>query len=127
MDLFASTSACVRGFRITRLATTKKRPSLIYSEVSLLFMRPPFLSPSRTAALSQARPTASSKRQLRNLLRFHPEMRAAHAIERDRHRRAKFEAGQIVHLSLVGVIHLAQLPPAPGTGQLPVASFSPYP
>ena len=52
---------------------------------------------------------------------------SAHTIQVDHHRRAKFEAGQIAHLPLVGVIHLVEFPTTPGTHQFPIPSFPSYP
>src|SRR5215469_6169316 len=65
--------------------------------------------------------------QLRHLLRLHSAIRAAHTIQLDHYRGAKLEAGQIAHLPLVGVIHLAQFATTARTHQLAIAPFSPYP
>src|SRR5205807_2350308 len=43
------------------------------------------------------------------------------------HHRQKLEARQIPHFSFVYVVNLADLPPATGTRQFPVATLAPHP
>src|ERR1017187_4611734 len=65
--------------------------------------------------------------QLRYLLRLHAAVRAAHPIQLKHHRRPILRPGQIAHLPLIDVAGFAQLPPAAGTHQLPVAPLAPHP
>src|ERR1035437_5773508 len=89
----------------------------------------------RTAALSQASPTASSNRLLNGALLGNCgtfSVLMPQSGQRTRYSSitppgAVLKTGQITHLSLVEVMNLAELPPAPGTHQLPVPTLAPHP
>ena len=89
----------------------------------------------RAAALSQACPTASSKRllkgafarQLRHFLHLDAAIRAAHPIHFHQDCRAELHARQIAHLTFVRVVRSFQFASASGTNQLLMAAFTPDP
>src|SRR6266571_2718993 len=84
----------------------------------------------RAEALSQASPTASSKRfenglarQLQHLLALHPTVRAFHPVNLDVDRGLKLAPGQVTYGSFAQIVEITELPPATGAVDLPVARF----
>src|SRR5215469_4767576 len=95
---------------------------------TVLATKPNCWATRRRGALSQACPTASSKRpakrrltgQQRYFLRFDSALRTAHPIQLDYHRREVFRPRQIAYLALVNLGNFCHPPATPRTLQLGV-------
>src|SRR6516165_995093 len=102
---------------------------------TVLAARPNCRPTRRSAALSQASPTASSKRLLKGALLgisgtfscLDAAVGTAHPIELDHHRRAILRPRQIPYLALVDLSNFLGLPTTAGTLQFSVPTLTSHP